>query len=153
MNAGLGRSIVDLPDLPALTIYRPDIDDAPPFAFAHSGEYRFRHVKASRQVDTDDLVPLFKRHFDHRRIARDTGIVDHDIDRAKLGFNRSARIDARRVIAHIPFADGNAGAVGKFLGGSVIAAIIGDDKATLFFQFQADRLTNAPRPPGYNRYT
>jgi hypothetical protein len=44
------------------------------------------------------------------------------------------------MIADIPFTRRDTRAVGKFLRRCVIAAIVGDNGPSLFFQFQADRL-------------
>ena len=152
MDTRLGGGIVDLANLSALAVDRTDIDDAAPFAFAHAGKYSLGHVETACQVDADHLVPLLKRHLHHRRIAGDARVVDHDIDRAEFSLDSRACIKAGLVVAHIPFAHGNSGAIRKFLGRCIIATIVGDDQPTLFLQLQTDCFTDAACTAGYYCY-
>ena len=69
-----------------------------------------------------------------------------------LFFNRGAGVEAALMIAHIPFAHRNAGTIGKRLGRCIIAAIIGNDRASLFLQFKANGLADPAGTPGDNRY-
>ena len=63
-----------------------------------------RHVEHARQVGVDDLMPLLRRHLVKRCIAGDAGVVDQDVDRAKIGLDLRDACGACLIIANGPFA-------------------------------------------------
>ena len=64
------------------------------------------------------------------------------------GGDRGAIVEARLMIADVPFARRDDGAIAELARFCVIAPIVGDDRDALFLELEADRLTNASGSTG-----
>jgi hypothetical protein len=129
--------------LAGLTVDRPDVDDAAPAAFDHAAERRLGHVEASAKVDAHHIMPVVIAHARERSVARDSGVVNDDVDRPDLGGDLCAAIEARLMIADIPFIGPDARPLAEFAGPFVIAGIVGDNGRPCVFQREADCLPDA----------
>ena len=87
VDAGLGGGIIDLPVLARLAVDRADVDDAAVATADHAVEHGLCHVEAAAEVRIDHVLPLLVVHSLHRRIARDSGVVDQHVDRPELRFD------------------------------------------------------------------
>src|SRR5580693_3065521 len=88
VDAGLGRRIVGLPELATLPVDRGNVDDASPATLDHAVDHLLGDVKEGVEVGLDDGVPCLVGHLLEGAVARDTGIVDQDIDGSHLGPHR-----------------------------------------------------------------
>ena len=86
------------------------------------------------------------------RVAGDPGVVDHDVDRAKLGRDPLAAGEAGFVVADVPLVGGNAGLAGEARRTRVVAAIVGGDVEPHVLEREADRLADSPGAPGHDRH-
>jgi len=68
----------------AQTGHRCDVDDLARTLSGHGFAHRLTKKKCSGQVGGEHLVPLLQRHFLHRRSPRNAGVVDKNVDSAKL---------------------------------------------------------------------
>lgn len=59
---------------------RRDVDDPAPLALEHVAPRGLGAKKCPRQIDVDDLLPLFERHVFRLGGPRDAGVVDQDVD-------------------------------------------------------------------------
>ena len=126
-----------------LTIDRADIDDPAPAPLAHSREAGFRHVEAATQIDTHDLVPIIIAHLVKCAVAGDAGIVHDHIDRSYLGGHPGAALQARLMVAHVPFVRLDTGVGLELFGGGIVARVIGDDGEACVLQLLTDSAANA----------
>ena len=91
---------------------------------------------------------MLKGHLHHGGVARDTGVIHHDVDLAKLGLNRRTGINAAFMVTHVPFLHRNSCTLRKRLCCGIIATVIGDDVPAFFLQLEANRLSNTSGSPG-----
>src|ERR1700688_4753051 len=75
-------------------------------------------------------MPLLGRHAVERGVARDAGIVDEDVDRARRGLDLGDARLARREISRVPLEDMDAGLGVEGLGGLVVAGVSRRHRAT-----------------------
>ena len=146
--AGFGRGIVHLGELPLLTIDRADDDHAAKLAFPHTGPDGVHGVENAGQVGADHLVPLLGGHFVERRVAGDACVGHHDINGAKVGFDlRDARF-ALVIVGNVPFVGLDAGFIGEFCRGFVVARIGRGHAITCIFQRLRNGRANSARSSG-----
>ena len=150
MNTGFGRSIVHLAILPRLSIDGSDVDNATPASVLHACKCCLGHVEAATQIGIDHLFPGFIAHLEECAVARDAGIVDDNINRAKIRSNLGAAFQAGGMIGHVPLVCRDARTLGKPLGALGIAGIVGGNLEAGVLERDTDRLSNASRSPGYN---
>src|SRR5690606_21527407 len=148
VDAGLGSGVVDLAILPGLSVDGPDVDDAAPAAFDHSGKACFRHVEATAKVDAHDVVPVFEGHPGERAVAGDAGIVYDDVDRADFFGDARAAVEARLMVAHVPFIGPNAGAFGESLRLFVVPGVVDDHRDAIGLKSQRDCFSDAAAAAG-----
>src|SRR6056297_2585193 len=125
LNARLGRGVVDLAVLAGLAVDGADVDDAAVSAIAHALDDRPAHVEARTEVGLDDLLPLFRRHLVQGAVARDTGVVDQHLHRPEVALDLCDAFPAGVEIADVPLVRTRAGGGGEFIGGFLVAAIVG----------------------------
>src|SRR3546814_20166153 len=106
-------------------------------ALDHAAEGRLRHVEAATEVDAHDIVPIVIAHARERAVAGDAGIVDDDVDRPEFLGAARAIVEARLMVADVPFARGDPGPLGDRARLFFIAGIVCDAGAALFLQLQA----------------
>src|SRR5262249_47514461 len=147
--AGLGRGIVDLAELPLLTVDRGNIDDTAELAGAHALDDRPCHIEQRAEIGVDHRTPLLQRHLVKGAVLGDAGIVDEHVDRTEIGLDLldSGRAGVER--GDIPFVDGNAGLGLEFLRCGIIACITRGDLVARRLQRLADRSANASRSARY----
>ena len=122
-------------------------------ALDHAGKACLGHVETAAKIDPHHLVPVIEAHLVEHPVAGDPGVVDDDVDRAVGRRDVIAIVNAGFVIAHVPAVGRDPGRRSKGLGLFVVAAIIGDNGVALLLKAHADRLADAPGPPGYDRHT
>ena len=63
---------------------RDEVDDAAPAPNHHAADDRLAAKKRPGQVHAQDVIPLGLLEKQERTVARDSGIVDQDVDRPEL---------------------------------------------------------------------
>ncbi len=82
-DPGLGRRVVGLADHADLARHRRHVDDGATLVFPHDRRGQPDAVPRPLQVHVDDLIELLLGHLAHRRVAGDSGVVDHDVQAAE----------------------------------------------------------------------
>ena len=83
-DSGLGSRVVRLARVADQSGDTGDVDDASVTRFHHLFRYRAGEQKSSSQGHSDHVVPLLIGHHWQKRIARDAGVVDEDVDLTPL---------------------------------------------------------------------
>ena len=84
-QACFGGGVVGLSGLADLAKNASDIDDASPALFQHGTDDLLRAQVGGSEVGIEDRVPVGALHSHDELIARDAGVVDEDVNLAKLG--------------------------------------------------------------------
>jgi len=87
------------------------------------------------------------------RIARDSRIVDENVDRADLLSDFLQTLGAILVVRNVPFIDRNAGVGLELLGRQIIPMIGRGNLLPRLLQGIADSRANPARPPAHNRHS
>src|SRR5581483_12052673 len=117
--------------------------DAAKAARIHAVPNGFADVEAGAEIGVDHRVPHHAVELAHRRIARDAGVVDHDLDRTEFFLDSRHCCLDRLEIAHIELVDGNAGFLLEGGSGDVVSGVIGGDLIATQLQHPRNGSTNA----------
>ena len=79
-QAGLGRRVVRLSELPATPVDRRDDDDAPRRAPAERRRRGAQVVRRARQIHRDDAIPGLVAHLPEHAVATDPGGEDEQVE-------------------------------------------------------------------------
>src|SRR5512146_1240128 len=90
-------------------------------------------------------------HLAHRRVARDPGIVDEDVDGAKVIFDLANPLLAGVEIPDVPFAGIDPGSLRDLARALLVAGVVSDDLHPHLPERYADRFADTARPPGNDR--
>src|SRR5690606_40222970 len=93
-DARLRRGIVRLPGVSLYAHYRTHVDKYPPAVFHHDPRRRFGNVEYRLEVYLQHIIPLVLGHAEQQAIFGDARIVDNDVERSELRYDRS---EERRV--------------------------------------------------------
>ena len=129
-------------------MHRRQVDDAAPALAVvgglHGRQRQARGMKRAAQVDGDDGVPLFSRKIFNSRDVLDAGVIDQDIDLAKLcggelhhGFDLGRFAHVGTVVSDLDTARSNLG-----LGAFHIAKAVEHNIGPLFGECLGNAQTN-----------
>ena len=88
-------------------------------------------------------MPIIIAHLVKCAVAGDAGIVHDHIDRSYLGGHPGAAVQARLMVAHVPFVRLDPGVGLELFGGGIVARVIGDDGEARVLQLLTDSAANA----------
>jgi hypothetical protein len=92
-------------------------------ALAHAIDDLPAHVEETIEIGADHGVPLGPCHLVERGVSNNTGVVDQNIDGAKLGFDCFHAGRARIEVADVPAVARDTRTTGKRFGGLGVSGI------------------------------
>src|SRR3990172_11357505 len=129
-----------------------DIDDMPAAAADHRRQYLVRAIDHAEEIRAHDLFDGVKRRFDEGPAHADAGVIDENVDLAKIGdrlFDHRAHLRAVADVAgeHPRHWAGGANIIQRFLK-ALLRAPATDDGGSSFSEVAGEAAADAPRRAG-----